>query len=100
MRSIINNAELAAVNGGMTVYESQDQYPSTAQRASALNNMSSDEIKEIIDRCRRLPGSVQRICRCFWVVSPIQSENAQKDTEMFLLISADNNNRKYQKITQ
>ena len=55
MRSIINNAELAAVNGGMTVYEFQDQYPSTAQRESALNHMSNDEINEII--------GIQNLCR-------------------------------------
>ena len=58
MRSIINNAELAAVNGGMTVYEFQDQYPSTAQRESALGHMSNDEINEIIDSCGTIQAKI------------------------------------------
>ena len=58
MRSLINNAELAAVNGGMTVYEFQDQYPSTAQRESALSHMSNYVSNEIIDNCGTIQGQI------------------------------------------
>ena len=45
MRSIINNAKLAAVNGGMTVYEFQDSIRQPRERIS-FNHMSNDEIND------------------------------------------------------
>ena len=56
----INDNELENINGGMSLWEFQDMYPTREEREAVLVNMPVEEIQEIIDTC----GTIQ--CKIYY----------------------------------
>ena len=58
--NMMSTEELNVVNGGVTLWEFQDMYPTREEREAVLVNMPDEEIQEIIDTC----GTIQ--CKIYY----------------------------------
>ena len=58
--NMMSTEELNVVNGGVTLWEFQDMYPTWEEREAVLREMTNEQIDEIIETC----GTIQ--CKIYY----------------------------------